>query len=110
MRRTRLNRFLVTILALSLTVVCTAAATRSASALTVTRTGTSARWDTGSSYGDPDSPTGSGLSSGTGGGIMPHTRLQQTDNRTAGGGATSKMGWLDTVRILMAQWRVFFVR
>jgi hypothetical protein len=106
MRRTRSNRLLVTILALSLTTVCSASMGRNASAITVTRPGVVSRSGSGSSYGDPDN-TGGSIGPGTGGGFVPHTSLQQTGSRTVGGGASSKMGWLDTLRILMAQWGVF---
>jgi hypothetical protein len=86
-----------------LTTIGSATLCRSAAAVTVTRTGSA--WRTG--YGDPDA-TGSGFGGpGTGGGFVPHTSLQLTGSRTVGEGASSKMGWLDTLRILMAQWRVF---
>lgn len=76
----------------------------------------SVRWvDSGSSsYGDPDAPGGSGLGTSTlpgGTVITPRTSLTQTINRTSGEGAMpSKMGWGDAIRMLLAQWRVIFVR
>jgi len=109
MRRTRSNRLLVTILALSLTTVGLASVCSSVSAVTVTRTGAASHAGSGSSYGDPDG-TGGGATGGPGGGFVPHTSLQQTGLRTVGGGASSKTGWWDTLRILWAQWRVLIVR
>jgi hypothetical protein len=106
MRRTRFNRLLVAILALSLTTVGSVTLCRSAAAMNVTRTGSAAHSGSGSSYGDPDQP-GNGSSGSGGGGFVPHTSLQLTGSRTVGGGASSKMGWWDTLRILWAQWRVF---
>jgi hypothetical protein len=108
MRRTRSNRLLVAILALSLTTVGSATLLRSASAVTVTHPGSAWHSGSGSSYGDPDGTNG-GVS-GSGGGFVPHTSLKSTDYRTVGGGASSKMGWWDTVRILWAEWRGFLVR
>ncbi len=115
MRRTSGNRYLVTILALSLTVVCVSVHLRDASAMTVRKT-SSVRWvDTsGSSYGDPDAPGGSGIGTGTlpgGTVITPRTSLTQTSTRTSGeGAAASKMGWGDVIRMLLTQWRVIFAR
>jgi len=113
MRRPSWNRCLATILALSLTVVCLTAATRSASATTVRKT--SYRFGTSpgaSSYGDPDAPGGSGSTSLPGGGtISPIFSLQKTNSRTPGEGVNaSKMGWWDASRMMLAQWRVTFVR
>jgi hypothetical protein len=100
----------VAILALSLTTVGSATMLRSASAVTVTHSGTAWHSGSGSSYGDPDGTNGGGGFSGSGGGFVPHTSLQPTSTRTMGEGASSKMGWGDTLRILWAEWRVFIVR
>jgi len=76
--------------------------------MTVTRPGITSH--SGSSYGDPDGTGGSYNGPGGGGGFVPHTSLQLTRSRTVGGGASSKMGWWDTLRILLAQWGVAIVR
>jgi len=111
MRRTSRTRFLATILALSLTLVGASAAVQSASAYTVSKTSVRGGLSSGgATYGDPDSPGGSGYSGPNGTIITPRTSLKMTQSSATGDGASSKMGWWDVYRMLIAQWRVTFVR
>lgn len=108
MRRFMQNRCLAYILALTLFASLAASLATPAGAVTVIRRGGNPSTGGSVSLGDPDVPGGTTLPGG--GSITPRTSLQPTRKSTAGDGVTAWSEWVSRFRIMVAEWRVRFVR